>query len=340
MEHYFSFTEQGYKSLPEEKEISELSKDNIEPILFLDSCVCLNIIKVVDYKRKATNANLQKVINLKRYISKYDIKVRPMFGLFELSYEKGDFDIKKYWDFKTRIKFFEKIPLKNFLTFKYDFSRDFFVFGTPELNLKSSFNSLEYIFLNAYCSLLKIRAISLNGLSKNKAEKNITEFFNWMSQELGIVLGIEYKLALNIFGGSTEYRKMIWLDGDKKLLKKKLIGTAWDIFHTRLCTNNFEFAKMLENKGIEGYFITNDNLLFTLHSQYSLSGIIEKSKNLGTMRIFNTDFNLPHFTDEFIDKQNEKILTVMSERFDKPLKNNVGLTNKLINNLEKTNNVA
>jgi hypothetical protein len=263
-----------------------------------------------------------------------------MFGLFELSYNDGDFNIKKYWDFKNRIKFFEEIPLKHFLAFKYDFLRDFFVLSTPEVDLKSSFNSLEYIFLNAYCSILKIRAISLNGLSKNKAEKNITEFFDWMSNELGIVLGIEYRLALNIFGGSTEFRKMIWLDGDKKLSKKKLIGTAWDIFHTRLCTNNFEIAKMLEIKGIEGYFITNDNLLFTLHAQYSLSGIIEKSENLGTMRIFNTDFNLPHFTDNFIDKQNEKIFTKMSERFDKPLMNNVELTKKIINDLEKINIIA
>jgi hypothetical protein len=209
--------------------------------------------------------------------------------------------------------------------------------STPELNLKSTFKSLEYIFLNAYCSLLKIRALSLNGLSKNTAKKNITEFFNWMSQELGIILGIEYRLALNIFGGSTEYRKMIWLDGDKKLLKRKLIGTSWDIFHTRLCTNNFEIAKILENKSIEGYFITNDNLLFNLHAQYSISGVIEKSENLGTIRIFNTDFNLPHFNKDFINKQNEKIIKEMSERFDKPLKNNVELTKTLINDLEKIN---
>jgi len=340
MEIYHSFTEQGYKRLPDNDEISELFKDNIEPVLFLDSCVCINIVKVVDYKRKATNANIQKVINLKKYISKNNLKVRPMFGLIELSYKNGNYNIQKYWDFCNRIKFFEEIPLKHFLSFKYDFFKEFYVLQTPELNLESTFKSLEYFFLNTYCSLLKIRAISLNGLSKNKAEKNIIEFFNWMSHELGIILGIEYKLAMNIFGGSTEYRKMIWLDGDQKLLKKKLIGTSWDIFHTRLCTNNFEFAKILGNKNIEGYFITNDKLLFNLHAHYSLSGVIEKSENFGTMKVFNTDFNIPHFNDDFIEKQNKKMIEEMTERFNKPSKNNVELTKRLIKYLEEINNVA
>jgi hypothetical protein len=340
MDNYHSFTEKGYKVLPDKQELLALLNDNIEPILFLDSCVCLDIVKVIDYKRKAINANIQKVINLKRYISSNNLKVRPMFGLIELSYENGHFNTKKYWDFRNRIRFFEEIPLKHFMSFKYDFNKDFFILNTPDLNLESTFKSLEYFFLNTYCCLLKIRAISLNGLSKAKAENNITEFFNWMSNDLGIILGIEYRLALSVFGGSNEYRKMIWLDGDNSLVKRKIIGTSWDICHTRLCTNNFEFGKILENRNIEGYFITNDNLLFNLHAHYSLSGIIEKSEDFGTMKIFNTDFNIPHFTEDFIDKQNGKMIDEMAERFNKPSKNNVEQTRILIENLEKINNVA
>lgn len=340
MKIYHSFTEKGYKTLPKNNEISELSKNNIEPILFLDSCVCVNIVKVIDYKRKATNANIDKVINLKKYISKNNLKTKPTFGLLELSYENGNYNMGKYWDFNNRIAFFEEMPLKYFLNFKYDFLKNFHLLETPDINLKSTFESLEYLFLNTYCCLLKIRAISLNGLSKGKAEKNITEFFNWMSHELGIIQGIEYKLAMNIFGGSTKYRKMIWLDGDEKLVKKKLIGTSWDIFHTRLCTNNFELSKIAEDRKIEGYFITNDELLFNLHAQYNLSSVIKKTEDFGTLKIFNSDIDIPHYNDNFIDKNNKMLLDAMTERFNKPTKNNVGLTKLLINDLEKTNKIA
>lgn len=41
-----------------------------------------------------------------------------------------------------------------------------------------------------------------------------------MLNSLGFILGIKPKLAMNIFGGKTEFRKMISLDGKERLIKK------------------------------------------------------------------------------------------------------------------------
>lgn len=339
---YFSFTEKGKEGLPSQEEITFFLKDNTEPVVFLDSCVCLDIVKIIDHKKKAQNASKEKVMNLKKYLSISKLRIKPMFGLMELCYDQDRFNERKFWDFNNRIRYYEEIPLKYFQGFKFDFNRDFFLLYTPDLKLQITFQALESFFLNTYCSLLKIRELSINGLSKAKSKNNISEFFNWMSCELGIILGIEYFLALKIFGGSTEFRKMIWLDGKQDIIKKKLIGTAWDIFHTRLSTNTFEFnkLKLLENKKIYSYFLTNDFDLFNLFAYYGLFCTIDKKNDTGTIRLFNTDLNVPHFDSKFIDEQNMIMFEALTNRFDKIIENNLTKTKLLIQALEIKNSIA
>lgn len=62
---YSVFTEKGQNSLPDDDVITELLAEGIEPVIFLDSCVCLHIIKIIDFKKKATNVDFKKVIALK-----------------------------------------------------------------------------------------------------------------------------------------------------------------------------------------------------------------------------------------------------------------------------------
>jgi hypothetical protein len=339
---YFSFTEKGKEDLPSKEEILYLESENTRPIIFIDSCVCLDIVKTINYRNKVQSITREKVLHLKEYLTDSKIRLKPMFGLIELCYEQGRFNEKKFWEFNNRIKYFEDIPLKYFHGYKYNFDKDFFLLFTSDLGLQSTFNALESYYLNAYCALLKIRALALKGLSKTMAKRNITDFFNWMVDELGIVLGLEYFLSLKIFGGSSEYRKMIWLDGKQEIIKKKLVGSSWDIFHARLSTNTFEFnkLKLIDNKKVYTYFLTNDLNLFNLFAYYSLFCVIEKADDTGTMRLFNSDLNVPHLDNKFIDDQNRKIFEALSERVNKKIENNPTKTKLLIQDLEKKNNIA
>lgn len=68
---YSCFSEQGEVKLPSQEEISKKISAGIEPVIFLDSCVCLHIIKVVDYGRQATGVNQLCIVTLKEYLSKH-----------------------------------------------------------------------------------------------------------------------------------------------------------------------------------------------------------------------------------------------------------------------------
>lgn len=191
---------------------------------------------------------------------------------------------------------------------------DYFTLNQPKLRNHTPFYGLESFFLNTYCSLLKIRELALNGLSKKYAEKNILEFTKWMANTLGIMLGIEFKLAMNIFGGKTEFRKMIWLEGKEHLIKKKIVGTAWDITHARFCSNNFSLSKKL-GENLNAFFLTSDTNLFKLLSESSLTMIFD-SGEIGSSSMINTSFDYPHFDESFLNKNNTKMMELITERFN------------------------
>src|SRR5690606_28542858 len=220
---YSCFTEKGESALPDDKYINELHERGTRPIIFLDSCVCLHIIKVVDYGKSARNIDFSRIFSLKEYLTNHPrIKISPFFAFLELCSRVGSLDNVKLQDFKLRIEFFEQIPLKAFKRFKYDFHRDMLVVKNIPETKGDLMKMVNQVLKNSYCSLLKIRSIALKGLTKNKAESNIAEFIHWMINDLDIFRGAEYKLAMNIFGGNTAFRKMIGLDCKQNDVKKKL----------------------------------------------------------------------------------------------------------------------
>ena len=261
-----------------------------------------------------------------------------MFGLMELCQRKTEFDQQKFWDLYARIDFFQKIPKKHLNSYRFDFQKEYFTINQPNLKNHTPFYGLESFFLNTYCCLLKIRELSQKGLSKNYAEKNILEFIDWMADTLGILGGIEFKLAMNIFGGKTEFRKMIWLEGKNNLIQKKIIGTAWDITFARFCSNNFSLSKKL-GENLNAYFLTSDTNLFKLLSENSLTMILD-SGEIGSSSMINTSFDCPHFDESFINKNNRKMLELITERFNQEIIFDKNKVVDLIINLEKTNNVA
>lgn len=322
--------------MPETDELLSIIQTGVEPKIFIDSCVCLHIIKVVDYGKKATNIDFSKILSLKEYLHNKPVTISPFFGLIELCLRNGTFDKNKFLDFKYRIDFFEQIPLKELRKFKYNFDRDYLIIKDISGDLHNPYKAIEPSLMNSYCALLKIRSLAKTSLTKDTAEMNISSFLDWMVNDLDSVRAVEYKLALNIFGGNSVYRKMIGLDGKESEVKKKLIGTSWDIFHSNNTSNRFRLFQML-GKNISPYFLTSDASLFNLFRNLSLMLIKDGGDNFTSSFLLNSDFSFPHLGDDFIDRQNTKMMNILVDRRNSIYEFDKLKVEKLINELEFEN---
>jgi hypothetical protein len=336
---YCCFSEQGETQLPSNDEINDIILSEIEPVIFLDSCVCLHIINVVDYGRNAKNIDLGKIIGLKEYLAKHpNIKISPFFALLELCGKDAALDETKLWDFKSRIDFFEQIPVKVFKRFTYDYTRDYLTLNRSG-KLNNPYKAIEPLLKNSYCALLKIRSLAIKSLTKATAEKNLNCFLDWMVEELDSVRAIEYKLAMNIFGGNTVFRKMIGLDSKHSEIRKVLLGTCWDIFHSKHTANSFRLFNMLQ-RNIRPFFLTSDANLFNIFRQFSLTLIKDGGDNFVSSFILNSDFSIPHLDNDFVDRQNEKMMNIFVDRRNLVYNFDEIKVNELIINLEKENGVC
>lgn len=336
---YNCFSENGEVALPNRTFINQCFEQDIQPVVFLDSCICLNIIKIVDYKRSAKNVDFTKIIAIKEYMENHpDVSISPFFGFIELCSRDNIFDTKKFQDFKYRTDFFFQIPLKEFKKFKYDFHRDFFISTNVFQPPKNLLSSLQTIFKTSYCALLKIRSLALKGVSKNSAEKNIVEFINWMINDLDMARGLEYKLALNIFGGNTIFWKMIGLDSKQSYVKKIVLGTCWDFFHSRYTTRRFEVSKILQ-ENIHPYLLTSDGNSSNILKDLSLTVIKDGGDDFRSSFILNSDFFFPHFEESFLDKQSEKMYEHFINRYNKERFFDERKVDNLIKELELENGI-
>lgn len=335
---YYCFNENGECNLPSKTEIKNLKTKGIEPIVFLDSNVCLNIIKIVDKGRNATNCNKNKVFKLKEYLDKTGIEIHGLFGLMELCQKEGILDTQKMTDFKLRLDFFKQIPLKYFKRFDYEFDRDFILYDTPNFKENNNWYGLEEKILFSYCSLLKIREIGLRkGVSKKNAIPNIKEYTYWMRNELGLMFGMEYKLAIAIFGGITEFRKMVCLEGKKSSAKKTLMGTVWDFTHARFCMSNLKISEVLGGS-INAFFLTNDKNLFKLINRFNLSMYLENGDKKPTI-VYTSDFDYPHLDSEFCNFQLKESFDLMYKGIKQEFKFNREKIKKQIHELELSNDL-
>lgn len=336
---YSCFTEKGEDVLPDNAFIGECYEQGIEPIIFLDSCICLHIIKVIDHGKLAKNVDFSRILALKEYIEKHpDIRINPFFAFLELCSQKGTFDKEKFQDFKLRIDFFEQIPLKIFKKFQYDFHRDILVVRNLSNINENPLEAVNQILKNSYCTLLKIRSISMRGLTKNKAEGNLNELIDWMINDLYIFRGAEYKLAMNIFGGNTGFRKMIGLDSKQADIKKKLLGTSWDMFHSKFTANSFRLFEVL-GRNIYPFFLTSDANLFKIFQSFSLQIVKDGGKDYVSSFIMTSDFSYPHLDESFIDINNEKLFNIFVDRRNQEYTFDEEKIDKMIADLELENGI-
>lgn len=336
---YLCFNENGKTKLPLKSDLIKINNKGLNPEFFIDSCVCLHICNYIDKKDKA-NINKKRLINFKKYIQSNEININPVLGLMELCESKTGFDNEKFWDLFTRIELFKRIPLSNLKKMNFDSSKlDKTTF--PNLSEKYEENiGMGNIFFNTYCALLKIRELCLiNGTSKKVLRKNVIEFIEWLKNELGLFLAFELNLAFKIFGGKTNFKKMIWLEGKENLSKQKIKGSTWDILHSRLCTNNYEFSNLL-GEPIYAHFITGDNNLFELFSNTNLEKVINTNLDK-TTSLYKIKIDSRHFEDELIDE----ISGIMKKEFEERIINfeydfNEKKIFKLIEDLELKNKIT
>lgn len=161
------------------------------------------------------------------------------------------------------------------------------------------------------------------------------EYTQWMRYELGLMFGLEHKLAMGVFGGVTEFRKMIGLESKKDSVKKLLMGTIWDFTHARLCMNNMKISELLETN-INAFFLTNDRNLFRLISKFSLSMYLENGDKKPTV-VYTSDFEYPHFDEEFRKQQIEESFELMYKGIKQKFEFNREKIEKQIHQLELAN---
>ena len=294
--------------------------------LVLDSSVCLDIVSLVN-KKEINKESKRKVFELIKYSQKKSMPPFEIFALLELSLNKVTYKLNtdKFTDFGNKLKFAFQFPLERFKKKDYNFSTNFYQPEIPNINDNAS-AIVEQILVH-YTALLKIREIARKGLGKQKAKKNIIEFIEWMNSELGLILGLEYQLAFQIFGGNNSFNSMIKENSSKEKALKTLWGTAWDLLHARVSRNSNQLSQIV-NEDVNSIFITNDKTLYELLSpQVEFISEFDRTKISLTEGIDNYP---PHFDSDFVTEINEKFMNQYKERI---LKKVVYPDNKLIENM-------
>lgn len=283
-------------------------------MLVLDSSVCLDIINLINEK-KASGSDKEKIFNLIEYAQKNKINQISLFALLESCYNRETLEIQtgKLIEFKDKIDFAFQYPVARLKKFDYSFNFDYTNLKTPQSNNKLLKILIEERLNLTYAALLKICEIAKNGLSTNFAEKNITAFINWMENDLDIILGIEYTLALQIFGGNSKYRTMIKLGAKKDRILKAAWGTAWDLFHAKMSCNKEQLSQLVNHK-VYPIFVTKDAGLFELISpEVNVYAKFEFSK----LSILQNNIYPPSYSVGFREYLNKRMLKLSSDRFGK-----------------------
>lgn len=317
--------------LPEELEIARLNQKNGERVLLvLDSSVCLDILNLIREK-EASGSDKEKIFNLIEYSQKNKINQISLFALLESCYDRKTLEIQtgKLIEFRNKIDFAFQYPLARLKKFDYAFNTDVNL-KTPQFNNKLLKILIEERLNLSYAALLKICEIAKNGLSANFAEKNITAFINWMENDLDIILGIEYTLALHIFGGNSRYRTMIKLGAKKERILKAAWGTAWDLFHAKMSCNKEQLSYLVGYK-VHPVFVTKDAGLYELISpKVSAYTKFELSK----LSILENNPLPPGYSVEFREYLNNRMLKLASDRNAKYASLNIEKVKSIIKNLE------
>jgi len=315
--------------MPELTDLREIKSFGKSLFFVLDSCMCLEIIKLADHKKKA-KINHRLLLNFLDLFKRSKARLFSLGGLVELctDHYSKEIDSEKFYDFFHRIKMIEILPIKHIRNFNYDYAN---YLTTANFKIPSRLHGFDDMLLPTYCCLLKLRELALkNSTRKEFMEKNLITYIEWMENILEIMMGVEFRLGTKIFGGDTEFRKMIHLDGKPSEVKKKIIGTAWDICHYRLFSSP-ENLSVVVGEDAFPIFVTKDLPFFKL-----VRSIYSAPVKSGT-RIMIDNYDSSFEPYEIIKGMNERMLHIAEKRAHSEIQYNEEKIKKLIYELEKTN---
>lgn len=333
MENFYFVSDYGKRALPSKTEITQILENNDEKILLvLDSSICMDIVNLVKHKKSA-HCDKNKIYNLIDFVQKNKVEHFTLFALLELCYDRNTLELQseKYFDFKNMIDYAFQYPLKKFKKYEYNFLTDCIFFGNPEFKSDAIKILISERINLYYAALLKICEIGQKGLSASRAEKSIQEFIDWMEIDLNVILGLEYSLALEIFGGNTKLISMIKLGATKEKILKSIWGTAWDLFHGRMSCNKEQISILLDKK-VYPIFATKDSYLFDL-----ISTEVNHYKRVNESKLsINLLTEYPkNYSEEFFEKLNKRMMGLIDSRVETPAKFNFDELFEIIENLEK-----
>lgn len=334
MEHFNFVSDKGKISLPSKSEIFDRAEKTGEKILLiLDSSVCIDIIKLVNYKKKA-NSDKMKIFNLIDFVQKNNIDYLPILALVESCYDREALIIqpRKLFDYKNKLQFAFEYSIKEFKKLEYNLKETFFSPDAGEIESELLKLIIDTRINPYYAGLLKISHIAQKGLGQNRSEKNIDEFINWMENELGFFLGLEYTLALQIFGGNSKFGSMLKIGAKKDSIIKATWGSAWDVFHAKMSINK-EMISEITDQNVYPIFVTKDVGLFNLMSP---NVHLYMKHNFTKVTITKNNEYPPNYSKEFIGNLNERIAEFSSKRFNRDVEIDVEKIKDLIKSLEES----
>ncbi len=252
----------GHLSLPSTEQLRYLKQTEYTPCLFIDANLCLHIATYYN-TGKIDDLLLTDLLILVEYFQQKNVVFNPDYGILELVRNKDAFTFQKdkFDDIIDKVNYFFWYPIH---LHEIAFRKNLF----PVEKYRGDYSSHNFFvqkmgsfFLLTYVTLLKIYSISKRRPPKRETFlPNIKEFLSWCEGELNTSMLLEFALAIKIFGGYSDFKKMIAFDIANNIdeVFKILHGTVWDLIHIKLV------LRELSDKKVFPIFATNDKNLYDL----------------------------------------------------------------------------
>lgn len=314
MENYFFLSDIGECTLPNKNDIeNHWNKTGEEIILVLDSSVYIDIANLIKWK-KDFKSDKNKIFNLIEYIQKNNLDYFSHFSLLECSYDREMLlvDNEKFINDFAKLKFAFEYPLKKIKKLAFPDVLTNFDTTAPSFPPDLIIDVIDTRINVFYAALLKICQLAkINGLSEEKAEKNMKDFLDWMQNDLEIILGQEYIIALNIFGGNSKFGSMLKLGSSKEKILKAAMGTAWDSFHARMSISR-ELISNISGKKVYPIFVTKDKMLHQLMAPYVST---YEEREFKKVKLIESDIFPEFYSTDFVNQLNDFMISRIKKTF-------------------------
>ena len=171
-------------------------------MLFIDNNVCQHLSQRCAGTRKLNGKTMARISALSHDCFLQDVVVYPYFGLTELCVNRvtGEVDRAKYLSFGESVR--------------STLERNSVKVAEPSQEPEDFMEEYKGLHNLLYVHLLKIKTIEHNGLGKQQALRNISEYVNW-SEEMECHSGYPSQVAYALFGGEPKARKVIKVERER-----------------------------------------------------------------------------------------------------------------------------